>query len=262
MSKRHHSQSNPRRGLSRFDKSNDYSSKSQSLPSTSRSRNRSPTSSYEISVVTEEQNQLANRLLRYFLTLSKEKQVITKARIVKNVFDDQGKHFHPVMIKVKSILSEIFGIELAEVESNKYMLVNGIENNLPHIELPPSEKSQLVLLFLVLSHIFMSEEICTEESLWNFLTKLGIDLNNNHHPYFGDVKHLISEVFVSQRYLDKISTEGENDTKVEYKWGPRTKTFSRRTVFEFVSKLYGRPLKSWALQYSILTTHESSQQSQ
>ncbi|XP_026672384.1 non-structural maintenance of chromosomes element 3 homolog isoform X2 [Ceratina calcarata] len=134
---------------------------------------------------------------------------------------------------------------------------------LPHIESSASEKSQQVLLFLVLTHIFMHEQLCTEGSLSNFLGNLGIDLDRNYHPYFGDVKHLVSEVFVAQKYLDKITLEKDSGTKIEYKWGPRAETFSRRAAFEFVSKVYnGRPLKSWALQYNILTAHESSNQTE
>lgn len=49
---------------------------------------------------------------------------------------------------------------LVEVESNKYILVNEIENNFPHLIFRDGHKQ--VLLYLILVHIFMYGESCKE----------------------------------------------------------------------------------------------------
>ncbi|CAL7948048.1 unnamed protein product [Xylocopa violacea] len=207
----------------------------------------------------EEERQLVNRTVRYLLTSDRSKQVISKTRIIKNVLDSRGKQFLCVMNKAKSLLSKIFGYQLVELENNKYILVNEIENTLPHIHPIAIEVRQRVLLFIVLVHIFMHQQSCTEDSLWDFLTNLGISCSDNHcHAYFGHVKQLITQVFVAQKYLDKIVVEKNNSTEIEFKWGSRAEhEFSRRTALEFISRVYhGRPINSWPLQYNALTAHK------
>lgn len=57
---------------------------------------------------------------------------------------------------------QIFGYELIELPGNKYILVNEIKNEMPHICPTAKEGRQQVLLFIVLTHIFMHEECCSE----------------------------------------------------------------------------------------------------
>ncbi|CAK9812977.1 Non-structural maintenance of chromosomes element 3 homolog [Anthophora quadrimaculata] len=210
-------------------------------------------------LVSEEENQLVNSVIRYFLVVDREKQAISKASIIKNVFGNQGKHFHGVMNKVQNLLSKIFGYRLVELESYKYILVNEIQNELPHIQPTTKEASQQVLLLIILTHIFMHDESCSEELLLNFLTNLGITYTDNQfHPYFGNIKHLITEVFVAQKYLDKTITIKDNLSKAEFKWGPRAEhEFSRRAALNFVSEIYnGCPINSWPFQYKAAIARE------
>ncbi|XP_071856459.1 non-structural maintenance of chromosomes element 3 homolog [Bombus fervidus] len=212
-----------------------------------------------LSNTSQDDDQLVNSVIRYLLILDGGKQIVNKTRIIKNVFGNQGKRFLPVMNKAKSLLSKVFGYELVELEGNKYMLVNKIKNELPHICPLGSEGSQQVLLFIVLTHIFMLQNSCSEGSLSNFLANLDIPYADNiQHVYFGNVKYLINEVFVAQKYLDKITTETINLTQIEFKWGPRAvHEFSQRAALEFMSEVYnGRPIKSWQLQFQALTAQE------
>ncbi|KOC65930.1 Melanoma-associated antigen G1 [Habropoda laboriosa] len=180
---------------------------------------------------------------------------------MKSIFGNQRKYFHGVMNKVKGHLSKIFGYRLVELEGNKYILVNEIQNELPHIYPAAKEASRQVLLFLVLTHIFMHDESCSEEMLFNFLTNLGIScMDNQCNVYFGNVKHLITEIFVAQKYLDKTIMVKEDLSKAEFKWGPRAEhEFSRRTALEFVSEVYnGCPINSWPLQYKAAMAREQT----
>ncbi|XP_076292854.1 non-structural maintenance of chromosomes element 3 homolog isoform X2 [Lasioglossum baleicum] len=211
-------------------------------------------------MVSGEENELANIMIRYLFTLDRGKQVINKPRIIKNALGGQSKLYHRVISKARTLLSKIFGYNLIEIEGNKYILVNELVNDLPHIQPVGTDGSQRVLLFLVLTHIFMSEESCTEVSLLNFLTSLDIISEDGRiHNYFGNVKHVVTEVFVAQKYLNKI--EDKNDSsKIEYKWGGRAEhEFTRRAALEFVSEVYnGRDIKNWPLQYKTMLSREKS----
>ncbi|XP_076675014.1 non-structural maintenance of chromosomes element 3 homolog [Andrena cerasifolii] len=209
--------------------------------------------------ISEEQNQLVSSLIRYLFGMGREKQAINKSRMMKAVFGGQGKHFHETLNKAKTHLSKIFGYQLMELEGNKYILVNQLENTLLHEYTLAAERRQQVLLFLVLTHIFMHQELCGEDLLWDFLTRLGIQCSDNHHDnYFGNVKHLVTEVFVDQKYLDKTVAEKTDVVKVEYRWGPRAEhEFSRRKSLEFVSQVYdGRQINSWPLQFQTMIAQE------
>ncbi|XP_076627513.1 non-structural maintenance of chromosomes element 3 homolog isoform X2 [Colletes latitarsis] len=177
------------------------------------------------------------------------------------VENQHGKHFHRVMTEAKDILSKIFGYRLVELEGNKYMLANEIDNATLHIRPSDSQSKQQVLLFLVLTHIFMLEGSSTKESLWQFLRNLGITCSDNtHHYYFGNVVHYIDEIFVAQKYLEKIVVDKEDSSKIEYKWGPRAEyEFSRRASLEFMSEVYnGRPIQNWPLQFKTMIAREKS----
>ena len=214
--------------------------------------------------ISEEQNRLVSSLIRYLFAMDKEKQAINKSRIVKAVFGGQGKHFHQTLNKAKTHLSKIFGYQLLELDGNKYILVNQIENPLLQEYALEAERRLQVLLFLVLTHIFMHQESCGEDLLWDFLMRLGIACADNQRDnYFGNVKHLVTEVFVGQKYLDKTVTEKSDVVKVEFKWGPRAEhEFSRRKSLEFVSQVYdGRQINSWPLQFQTMIAQEKSNNS-
>lgn len=238
---------------------NDTTSIFFSQPTASTSANIPLSNTSPSRVVSEDDDQLVNNVIQYLLVLDGGKQIVNKTRIIKNIFGNRGRRFLSVMNKAKDVLSEVFGYDLIEFEGNKYMLVNKIPNDLPHIYPSGSEGSQQVLLFIVLTHVFMLQNSCSEESLSKFLANLDIPYaDNNQHVYFGNVKYLINEVFVAQKYLNKITTETINLTKIEFKWGPRAeREFSPRAALEFMSEVYnGRPIKSWQLQFQVLTTQE------
>lgn len=75
-------------------------------------------------MIVEEEKQLTNSLIRYLLALDKGKQVINKARIVKNVFGGQGKHFHRVMTKVKGLLLKVRRIYQFNTESQIFCCIH------------------------------------------------------------------------------------------------------------------------------------------
>ena len=79
-----------------------YSQPSSSSSSSSLSQNSSLDDA-----TSKENDQLVNSLIRYLLTLDEGKQIISKARIIKNVFGNRGKHFAQTMNKAKNLLSMV-----------------------------------------------------------------------------------------------------------------------------------------------------------
>lgn len=86
------------------------------------------------------------------------------------------------MIDLKDIfyIYKVFGFELVEIENNRYILINNIDNELPHLIFHNSSKQ--LLLYLVLVHIFMHGETCQEGEYVYLIVSLFIYviINNNN----------------------------------------------------------------------------------
>lgn len=209
----------------------------------------------------QEELDLAGRIIRYIFTVEKKKTAITKVHIIKNVLGGSSKNFPQIMKRVTLLLSQVFGYKLVDIGNSKYIIVNEINNSIPHLNFNKPTKAEQVLLFIILCHIFMYEDVCTEENLWDFLTHLKIIKEDNfQHHYFGDVKKLVTVDFVAQQYLEKTVLNKGDSQKYEYKWGPRAEyEISYRDILEFVSKVYGgRPINTWPFQYKTMLAKEQS----
>ncbi|KAL2741009.1 non-structural maintenance of chromosomes element 3 isoform X2 [Vespula squamosa] len=228
------------------------------------------------SISLQEEIDLAGRVIRYIFTVEKKKHVIPKIHIIKSILGGSTKNFRQVIERVKTLLSQVFGYQLVDIGSGKYILVNEIKNSIPHLKFTKSIKAEQVLLFIILAHIFMYEDSCTEGTLWDFLRHLEIIKEDNfQHDYFGDVKKLVTvtksiydvndkryfpQDFVAQQYLEKVTIHKGELQKYEYKWGPRAEyEVSRRDILEFMSRVYeGRSIDSWPLQYQSMLAKEQS----
>lgn len=214
------------------------------------------------SISLQEEIDLVGKVIRFLFIVENKKQVIQKMHIVKNVLGGSTKNFQQIMEKVKTYLSKVFGYKLVDTGGGKFILVNEIKNELPHLKFNQSIRSQQVLLFIVLAQIFMQQDACREETLWDLLRRLHIIEDDNfHHEYFGDVKKLITVDFIAQHYLKRIVVDKANSPKYEYKWGIRAEhEVSYRDVLEFMSKVYGGcPINTWAQQYKAMLQQEKSQ---
>ncbi|KAK2576244.1 hypothetical protein KPH14_005612 [Odynerus spinipes] len=216
------------------------------------------------SISKQEEIDFAGKVIPYLFVVEKRKHAIQKVNIVKHILGGSTKNFRQIIERVKSLLSQVFGYKLVDIGGGKYILVNEIKNDLPHLNFKQPVKAQQVLLFIILAHIFMCESVCKEETLWDFLRCLDIVKEDNfQHEYFGNVQRLVNTDFITQHYLEKaVIEEGENP-KFEYRWGPRAEhEVSRRDCLEFVSKIYGgRPINSWTQQYKEMLQKEKSEES-
>uniref|UniRef100_G1QCJ2 MAGE domain-containing protein n=2 Tax=Myotis lucifugus TaxID=59463 RepID=G1QCJ2_MYOLU len=68
--------------------------------------------------------------------------------------------------------------------------------------------------------IFIKGNCIREDLLYSFLEKLGLDVRAEH-GLLGNVKKLITEEFVRQKYLEYREIPNTQPPEYEFLWGPR-----------------------------------------
>ncbi|MCV4932095.1 MAGE domain-containing protein, partial [Escherichia coli] len=102
---------------------------------------------------------------------------------------------------------------------------------------------------VLLSIIFMNGNRSSEAVIWEVLRKLGLR-PGIHHSLFGDVKKLITDEFVKQKYLDYARVPNSNPPEYEFFWGPRAHVESSKLkVMHFVARVRNRCSKDWPCNY-------------
>lgn len=154
-------------------------------------------------------DELSIKMYIYILNFSSNKLPIKKSEMIKNILDKQDRLFNPVMEKTRQDLKEIIGYDCVEVQNKKpkqFIVISIIPNYTLNMEpAGNNEMPQAILLFIILSFIFMKGGKVRENILWEYILKqIGIeDEDDSIHPFFGDVKKLINELFIKQLYLSK-----------------------------------------------------------
>ncbi|KAJ8680693.1 hypothetical protein QAD02_016480 [Eretmocerus hayati] len=207
-----------------------------------------------------EQQQQADRvahLVKYLLGACHSNQSASR-QLASKALGFNTKQFRSALAGAHVVFGDVFGYNLVESD-NKLMLCNTLTND--NFEYSDEICGRYAILFLVLSHIYMSGQKCGEASLMNFLTTLGvIDGDNAVHETLGNITRLVTEEFVKERYIEKEKSENNEISEVEYKWGKRAdQELTPRAVMEFVSKVYGnKDLQSWQQQYDCMLRKERS----
>ncbi|XP_015596857.1 non-structural maintenance of chromosomes element 3 homolog [Cephus cinctus] len=194
-----------------------------------------------IQLTSEELSHLVSSVIRYIFTVNHSKTVIQRKYIVDNILTNHSKHYQCIMTEVESQLLKVFGYKLVHINESKYILINDVPNSTPHLTFRQKERSESVLLLLILSHIMALGDACKEDTLWAFLQQLEIVGNKyKEHPYFGDVETLVTVEFMKQHYLVKVRINDSDPPKYEYRWGIRAQNeLSKDDVRDFMSKIYG-----------------------
>merc|ERR1712168_1762564 len=99
------------------------------------------------------------------------------------------------------------------------MLINKLEAaEGASLDTPTSPK--IGLLFVILGVIFMKGGAVKESLIWNTLKKLRVDQGEKHEE-FGDVKKLVTDEFVRQRYLEYVRIPHTEPIEHVFHWGQR-----------------------------------------
>ncbi|XP_063792428.1 non-structural maintenance of chromosomes element 3 homolog [Pseudophryne corroboree] len=200
-------------------------------------------------------------VVQYLLIRDQKKLPIKRADIVKNVVKEYKDVYLEIFRRAKEALLEVFGFQLEEIDAKNHVYV--LINRLDRVEgdgLKVDDNTpKLGLLTVILSLIFMKGNTAKEAAIWESLRRLRIDPGERHDD-FGDVKKLVTDEFVKQKYLEYNKIPHTDPPEYEFRWGPRAfKETSKMKILEFVSMVQQKDPKSWVTQYKDAQEPASSQ---
>ncbi|NP_001016930.1 NSE3 homolog, SMC5-SMC6 complex component [Xenopus tropicalis] len=199
----------------------------------------------------EQINLKVGEVVQYLLIKDQKKLPIKRADIVRNVVKEYKDIYPEIFRRAQIALQQVFGFQLEEIDtkSHIYILTNKLQRVQGDGMRVDENTSKLGLLMVILSLIFMKGNTAKESAVWEMLRRLRIEPAEKHSD-FGDVKKLITEEFVKQKYLEYSKVLHTDPVEYEFRWGQRAfKETSKMQVLEFVSKIQQKDPKSWTTQY-------------
>ncbi|KFO34300.1 melanoma-associated antigen D2 [Fukomys damarensis] len=193
----------------------------------------------------------ANDLVKYLLAKDKTKIPIKRSDMLKDIIKEYTDVYPEIIERAGYSLEKVFGIQLKEIDKNDhlYILLSTLEPTDAGILGTTKDSPKLGLLMVLLSIIFMNGNRSSEAVIWEVLRKLGLR-PGIHHSLFGDVKKLITDEFVKQKYLDYARVPNSNPPEYEFFWGLRSYyETSKMKVLKFACKVQKKDPKEWAAQY-------------
>lgn len=193
----------------------------------------------------------ANDLVKYLLVKDQTKIPIKRSDMLKDIIKEYTDVYPEIIERASYSLEKVFGIQLKEIDKNDhlYILLSTLEPTDAGILGTTKDSPKLGLLMVLLSIIFMNGNRSSEAVIWEVLRKLGLR-PGIHHSLFGDVKKLITDEFVKQKYLDYARVPNSNPPEYEFFWGLRSYyETSKMKVLKFACKVQKKDPKEWAAQY-------------
>ncbi|XP_062871502.1 necdin-like 2 [Trichomycterus rosablanca] len=202
-------------------------------------------------------------VVQFILIKDQKKIPIRRTDIAKHVIKEYRNLYQDIMKRADRTFEQVFGMKLLEIDSKNhvYILVNKLDSvrEEPLSMCPTNPKTGL--LFVILSVIFMKGGIVKEALVWNTLKKLRVDVGEKHEE-FGDVKKVVTDEFVRQKYLEYVRVPHTDPQEYDFRWGTRAeKEVSKIKMLEIVAELHNQEPQSWSQQYKDATTTETSQRS-
>lgn len=125
---------------------------------TSRTETSRLSSNFDSSTVAADKLTLTNNMVKYFLNFSAAKYPIKRADVCKAI-SVAPKIFPEVMKDCETILKDVYGLEVADVSETKNSTVFIVHPDMNYAvsaaHYPPDQRSEITLLFIILSYIFM-----------------------------------------------------------------------------------------------------------
>ncbi|KAF0307376.1 Non-structural maintenance of chromosomes element 3 [Amphibalanus amphitrite] len=202
-----------------------------------------------------EEERLAARVVRYVLAAHGRGEPLRREKVRRLALEPQhGGYVNQVLQAADVKLRDVFGMSL-EVLPNKRDLL--LVNQLPVVENAPpllaeSELQKHGLLVAILALIFMSGDAgVDEDTLWRFLSKLGVH-KDHKHECFGNVRKLVTEEFCRAGYLRKEEEVVKGVTVLRFFWGDAASVgVDAVDLLKFVCTIWGDEVEpeQWQEQY-------------
>ncbi|XP_021422860.1 necdin-like 2 [Oncorhynchus tshawytscha] len=190
-------------------------------------------------------------VVQFIFVKDQKKFPIRRADIVKHVVKEYRNIYPEIIKRVGCVFETVFGLKLVEIDSKNhvYILINKLEQlEGESLNMSPSNP-KTGLLFVILSIVFMKGGVVKESMVWNTLKKLRVD-QGERHEIFGDVKKVVTDEFVRQRYLEYVRIPHTEPLEFEFRWGQRADMeVSKVKLLEFIGQLHEQDPQSWTQQY-------------
>ncbi|KAK7884121.1 hypothetical protein WMY93_027244 [Mugilogobius chulae] len=198
-------------------------------------------------------DQKTAEVIQFFLVKDQKKIPVRRADLVKHVIKEYRNVYSEIMKRVHQTFDQVFGLKLVEIDTKNhlYILINKLEppegGGAAAVQGPANPKTGL--LFVILSVIFMKRGAVKESVIWNTLKKLRVDPGERHEQ-FGDVKRLVTDEFVRQRYLEYVRIPHTEPVEFEFHWGQRAELeVSKAKILDFMGQLHDQDPQTWSQQY-------------
>jgi hypothetical protein len=210
-------------------------------------------------------NKKIEECIQYILycTLAEKRAIVKRADINKNILKDHTRAFLAIMVKVKSHLVKVFGLDLVDIDGkqdkfgiktrfqfdskiNKFKVQETTRTNLELLkqrhnesfsqmtrqstndvdEMPEEELHtycKYSLLMISLSLIFMNNNELDATEFWANMKRISINRNEKRNPFIGDVEKYFTQELVKDGYLEYELIRGTDPPTYKFKWGYRSK---------------------------------------
>nr|KAF6360825.1 trophinin [Myotis myotis] len=192
----------------------------------------------------------ANKLVKYLLVKDQTKIPIKRSDMLKDVIQEYDEYFPEIIERASYALEKMFRVNLKEIDkqSSLYILISTKESSAGILG-TTKDTPKLGLLMVILSVIFMNGNKANEAVIWEVLRKLGLR-PGVRHSLFGEVRKLITDEFVKQKYLEYKRVPNSRPPEYEFFWGLRSyHETSKMKVLKFACKVQKKDPKDWAAQY-------------
>ncbi|XP_042702633.1 non-structural maintenance of chromosomes element 3 homolog isoform X1 [Chrysemys picta bellii] len=201
-----------------------------------------------------------SELVQYLLVKDQKKIPIKRADILKNVIKDYRGVYSEIIKRAGRTLQQVFGLQLMEIDPKHHTYI--LVSILPRLEVDNLKQddctAKLGLLTVILSFLFMKGNAAKESAVWEMLRRLRVD-PGVRHEVFGDVKKLVTEEFVRQKYLEYNRIPHTDPPEFEFQWGARAaKETSKMQILRFVAKIQNKDPKAWSTQYTEAAAEEAA----
>uniref|UniRef100_A0ABI7W5K5 MAGE domain-containing protein n=1 Tax=Felis catus TaxID=9685 RepID=A0ABI7W5K5_FELCA len=192
----------------------------------------------------------ANKLVKYLMIKDYKKIPIKRSDMMKDVIREYDEHFPEIIERATYTLEKKFGIHLKEIdkEEHLYILVCTRDSSARLLG-KTKDTPRLSLLLVILGVIFMNGNRASEAVLWEALRKMGLR-PGVRHPFLGDLRKLITEDFVKQKYLEYKKVPNSSPPEYEFLWGLRARhETSKMRVLRFIAQNQNRDPREWKAHF-------------
>ncbi|XP_036161774.1 melanoma-associated antigen D4-like [Myotis myotis] len=192
----------------------------------------------------------ANKLVKYLMIKDYKKIPIKRSDMMKDVIREYDEHFPEIIERATYTLEKKFGIHLKEIDKEEHLyILTCTRDSSARLLGKTKDTPRLSLLLVILGVIFMNGNRVSEAVLWEALRKMGLR-PGVRHPFLGDLKKLITNDFVRQKYLEYKKVPNSSPPEYEFFWGLRARyETSKMRVLRFIAQYQNRDPRDWKAHF-------------